>query len=272
MATKDLKGLTLSITVSDPWEFVTEHGSGPLVATVLERTLNAEAPEGNAVLLKLHAPINHAGTICEYFVAAERTSGDRLSDLLRDRTVNCNLTRISEERALAARPFDLSWRRGGVALLASLRTARQDPQTVNRMDGDEDQAVSRFRSLFPSVAADGTAKWRYDRSPYFGDYAVSATYGNVEIRLVHERGLDSVEVRPSRREEWFDLALLKALLTGGDAAVGATAEELGSFFEERSVDILAALDSRQWNLTEVRLKSLEEESARRRFGSYKEKK
>ncbi len=127
MATKELKGRTLSITVSDPWEFVTEHGSGPLEATVIEEALNAEAPEGNALLLKLLAPINHAATICEYFVAAERSSGDRFSDLLRGRAVNCGLTRISRERAQSANPFDLSWWRGGLALLASLRTTSEGP-------------------------------------------------------------------------------------------------------------------------------------------------
>ncbi len=136
---------------------------------------------------------------------------------------------------------------------------------------DEDEAVGQFRSLFPSVAADETTTWRYDKSPYFGDYAVTASYRKVEIRLVHERGSDSVAIRPAGREEWFDLALLKALLTGGDAAAGATAAELGAFFEERVADILAALAPEQWNLTEARLKSLEEESAKRRFGPYREK-
>ncbi len=140
------------------------------------------------------------------------------------------------------------------------------------MDRSEDQAVNRFRSVFPSVAADAATTSRYDKSPYFGDYAVSATYRTIEIRLVHDRGSDSVEIRPAGREEWFDLALLRTLLAGGDATAGATVEELGSFFQERTADILAALDPRQWNLTEARLKRLEEESARRRFGPYRDKK
>lgn len=137
---------------------------------------------------------------------------------------------------------------------------------------DEAQAVVRFRSLFPSVAADVATTWRYDRSPYFGDYAITAVYRKVEIRLVHERGQDSVVMRPAGQDEWFDLALLKALLTRGDATIGATAEELGAFLEERIADILAALDPLQWSLTKTRLASLEEESATRRFGPYREKK
>lgn len=132
--------------------------------------------------------------------------------------------------------------------------------------------MARVRGLFPSVAADAATTWRYDRSPYFGDYAVTAVYRKVELRLVHERGQDSVEMRSAGEDEWFALALLKALLTRGEATSGATAEELGTFFEERIADILAALDPQQWNLTKARLTSLEEESATLRFGPYREKK
>lgn len=121
--TSDLKGLPVEITVSDPWEFVTEHGSGPFAAAVVAVGHDTKASSQDLLLLKLVTPISHRGTICEYFVAGERSDRDRLADLLRGKTINCTLTRVSAEHALTNNPVDLSWWRGGIALLGSVQTA-----------------------------------------------------------------------------------------------------------------------------------------------------
>jgi hypothetical protein len=119
---RDLKGLTVEITVSDPWEFVTEHGSGPFAAAVVAAAQGAGSSQ-DLMLLRLAVPISHGSAICEYFVAGERSDHDRLADLLRDKAINCTLTRVPPEQALTNSPVDLSWWRGGIALLGSVRRA-----------------------------------------------------------------------------------------------------------------------------------------------------
>jgi hypothetical protein len=60
---------------------------------------------------------------CEYSVARARLEGSSLSKLARDAPVEGNLTCIPEQRARSAKPLDLSWRRGGIALLAAVSVA-----------------------------------------------------------------------------------------------------------------------------------------------------
>lgn len=117
----DLKGLPVTVTVSDPWEFVTQHGSGPFAAAVVAVGRDTQDPERISLLLKLQTPISHADTSCEYLVALERAANDHFEHLHRGGTVDCALTQVPQERALAADPFDLGWWRGGIALLGSMR-------------------------------------------------------------------------------------------------------------------------------------------------------
>jgi hypothetical protein len=120
---RKLKGLPVEITISDPWEFVTEHGSGPFAATVQAVAQEGSGPSRDLLLLRLATPIHHEGTICEYFVAGERSDRDRWADLLRGKSINCTFTRVPPEQARKGNPVDLTWWRGGVALLGSVRRA-----------------------------------------------------------------------------------------------------------------------------------------------------
>ncbi len=116
----DLKGMSVAITVVDPWEFIEEHGYGSLAAAVV-----AAGPQSGdrekALLLKLRNPIHHAGANCQYLVAVARGSDDRFLRLLRGETVDCALTTVPEDQAIAGKAFDPDWWRVGIALLASLR-------------------------------------------------------------------------------------------------------------------------------------------------------
>lgn len=109
----------IEIIVSDPWEFGTIHGTGPFLAEVLKEKDN------EALLIKLDKALEFEQVQCQYFVASPRLEGDSISDIPRGKTVGCNLTRITKEHANSADPFDLSWWRGGVGLIASLSIAKE---------------------------------------------------------------------------------------------------------------------------------------------------
>jgi hypothetical protein len=118
-----LEGSAVSIVVSDPWEFGTEHGTGPFEATIVLIEPDPNPPGRDpAALIQLRTALKFAGTSCEYFVAQPRHEGTSLGDLFHG-PLNCNLTAISSERATGASPLDLSWWRGGVVLLGSMSCA-----------------------------------------------------------------------------------------------------------------------------------------------------
>lgn len=115
-----LVGTQVEVTVSDPWEFGTQHGTGPFAATVLRAGRGETGQE--ALLLRLRAPLAYRGVNCEYLVASPRHTSGSLSALTAGGgAVSCGFTVIGEERAAAPDPLDLSWWRGGVGLIGTLR-------------------------------------------------------------------------------------------------------------------------------------------------------
>lgn len=120
----ELEGLRVNLSVSDPWDFGTIHGTGPFSAQVLKEC----SPEGQracAILIKLDKPLKYKDLRCEYFVASPRLERDSLDNIQQGVSVGCGLTCISEEHAKSPDPFDLSWWRGGVGLIADLSIAKK---------------------------------------------------------------------------------------------------------------------------------------------------
>jgi hypothetical protein len=106
------------VLVSDPWAFSDEVRENPFRARVIACSQDQSVKTG-AMLLQVVSPFRFGGELCEFFVASRRheepASGPR-------NWTECSfsLTLVSRERALGSTPFDLSWWRGGVGLLASL--------------------------------------------------------------------------------------------------------------------------------------------------------
>ena len=118
----------MNLYVGDPWDFMEEHGEGPLPCKVLQVgydywVLAQNNQKEEALLLQLENPVVFEGTSCEYFVAGPRHVGDSVSKLVDGSAVYCGLARIPEDKATSSDPFDLSWWRGGVGLIGTLRRA-----------------------------------------------------------------------------------------------------------------------------------------------------
>jgi hypothetical protein len=124
---------------------------------------------------------------------------------------------------------------------------------------------ARFRQLFAALAERADLKQR--ESPSFGDYEVIATSDEIEVRLLSDRGQESVDIRPAGESEWFDLALLQMILTGGDTLNGLDADSLARFLDKHLVDVRRALDGEKWPSTKQQIQSLERQRVRRRFGT-----
>ncbi len=118
----DLGKQEVSIMVSDPWDWGTEFGCGPFSAVILRWKYNQQA-KATSILLRLSEPKIFEGVNCEYFLASTRLEGSHLKDITQGKEVGCALTRIPVEQANSDEPFDLSWWRGGVGLMASICSA-----------------------------------------------------------------------------------------------------------------------------------------------------
>jgi hypothetical protein len=122
--------------------------------------------------------------------------------------------------------------------------------------------------LFSPVAEEaGMTAAAREKSPYFGDVAVTFASDEIGIRLIADRGHYFAEIRPSRGEtEWFDLSLLQMLLTGADTLDGAAIESQVHFLRERLTEVKTALGQDRWPVTRRQLQALERRRSSRRFG------
>lgn len=111
----NLLGRRVKIIVSDPWEFEAETGSGALWAKIYQ------VGEKDSLLLQIESPIKYKNTVCEYFVASPRLVGEVISSVQSDVGMFSSLTLIPPDRIKSENPFDLSWWRGGIGLIATVK-------------------------------------------------------------------------------------------------------------------------------------------------------
>ena len=88
-----------------------------------EHQATVEILKPDAVLLRLHSPFDYDNKAIEYAVASVRLEGDTLTNLEDGEYVLCNVTFITKERATSEDPLDLSWWRGGGAMITSIAKA-----------------------------------------------------------------------------------------------------------------------------------------------------
>lgn len=103
--------------LSDPWGLGESLEWKSISAVVLSVD---ESDEPERLLLKLDEPFEYGSVRCEYFVALPRHEGSQFKELKKGQKIFSGLTRISEDRMRASDPFDLSWWRGGPALIGEL--------------------------------------------------------------------------------------------------------------------------------------------------------
>jgi hypothetical protein len=114
-----LEGFKIKIIVSELADFV----PGTYIGRILKVGVDSENPKNEAALIQLDKPVMFENAECEFFVGATRHEGVSLESILDNEPILCNLTRISAERAASDNPLDLSWWRGGIGMICTLRKA-----------------------------------------------------------------------------------------------------------------------------------------------------
>ncbi len=87
MLLKELINRKVVIGVSDPWDFYTEHGDGPFLATVV-------AVSDEAILLRLLKQMTYGGVEFLHLVALPRHVGMGLTQMTNAVAVPVNLTPV----------------------------------------------------------------------------------------------------------------------------------------------------------------------------------
>lgn len=76
--------------------------------------------DSSSLLLEFVPPVRVGAVICEFAVAHARLECDDLKILLRKGVLGCGVTCIPPDYYDPAKPFDLSWWRGGGAAIADI--------------------------------------------------------------------------------------------------------------------------------------------------------
>jgi len=122
---KKLEGMSVAVMVSDPWEFGTAHGVGPFTAKVV-KTGKDESGLLKA-LLRLDVPVVFEGVRYEFIVAESRAVSHPIEGLAHGSSA-CSMTAISSDQANSSKPLDVSWWRGGGALIGSVEPSASTRQ------------------------------------------------------------------------------------------------------------------------------------------------
>lgn len=102
----------VTLSLSDPWEMGEALGWPTLRGAVVQR--GAEA-----WLVELTEPFSHSGTEYRFLVVSARHFDSPLANAATQQ-IACNVVRTTEERASGPDACDLSWWRGGCAMICSI--------------------------------------------------------------------------------------------------------------------------------------------------------
>ena len=103
------------VSLSDPWDMGEALGRDTILASVIHRA-------ANAWLLEVIEPFIYEDVEYRFIVVSPRHAGKSLAGSV-SQDVPCNMIRTTPERAMAADPCDVSWWRGGGAMIGAIRAA-----------------------------------------------------------------------------------------------------------------------------------------------------
>ncbi len=115
--TNTLEKTDVIIQLSEPWDLGEILKWKPLEGVILKEKIEQL---NSSIIIQLEEPFDYKNVSCEYFVASPRYEGDSFENLKGRKGIFSGLTRISKEQFNSSDPFDLSWWRGGIALLGEI--------------------------------------------------------------------------------------------------------------------------------------------------------
>jgi len=115
-----LIGRRLAIDVSEPWELAREQGDPPLVADVRQFQTSSPGDGQGSLLLELRGALDFRGVGYKLLVARLRDKSAQSHPLPAGARFEADLYGIPLSKEVKD-PFDLSWWRGGLGMVASLQ-------------------------------------------------------------------------------------------------------------------------------------------------------
>jgi len=117
METNHLTNKEILLIVIEPWDFSDNISEEGLKAKILSIKENVEKQN---ILIKLANPIKYKNTICEFFVGSIRWQDASFERLANGEQIDCNFILTNKDKVNSSNPFDISWWRGGISLIASI--------------------------------------------------------------------------------------------------------------------------------------------------------
>lgn len=122
-------------------------------------------------------------------------------------------------------------------------------------------------NIYAFIKSIGFEPLKQDISAFFGDYYEIFTNGIFQLRFSSSKSFESIDIkRILPNENWYDLALVKALLHGEKKLNHvATIEEYRFFLQNEFANISELFNGRNYPATKRRLDELENERAEQMF-------
>jgi hypothetical protein len=115
----DLVGRSAKIFVTDPWDFMTEFGTAPLVATVDDMRIDGEVLSG--LLISLNSPVVFQNfEISLILVEPKDVESISISRFMAGQGLPASMTPVPRAHIEDAQRFDSTWWRGGLGLIGEV--------------------------------------------------------------------------------------------------------------------------------------------------------
>ena len=121
-------------------------------------------------------------------------------------------------------------------------------------------------NIYSFLKSNGFRLIAQDTSEYFGDYYDTFANGDIELRFSSSKSFETVDVRNIEKGEWYDLALVKALLHNEEKLNNVTTIEKHNDFLKEELDRINDLFSkRNYAITKKKLDEFGNERAKQMF-------
>lgn len=128
----------VTISVSDPWDLGEALGWRVLTGELVRLE---DDDHGGRALIRLDAPIEHAGVSCSHVIASPRHAGDALASLASGQSVLCGFIGVADASAATAISLDTSGWRGGLAFIGTIEPSAAPPGSRHRPADQQDRSA-----------------------------------------------------------------------------------------------------------------------------------
>ncbi len=120
--------------------------------------------------------------------------------------------------------------------------------------------------IYSFLKSNGFRIIEQDTSEYFGDYYDTFKNGDIELRFSNSKSFETVDVRNNEKGDWYDLALVKALLHNEEKLNNVTTiEEHNEFLKKELNRINSLFSKKNYATTKKKLDEFGNERAKKMF-------